>query len=293
MTKKDLCIFSILMTILILFLVSIGVYIRYNYWYASKLYHAIHDNAYAKNNEEIDKLLRQNGNINSYNAPIFLYKILSVANAAVETPLTTACHHNNYEAVKRLLEKGADPNKFLEGGWSPMEATLVCPNYPKDRSFDKLEILKLLLEYGADVDSRGSRETALFRTLNYYDNEYALEIVKTLIDAGAKMTNDYNKSILNQACIYGSHEMIQYLIEERGLDLNHQDNFGLTPLMEAILHKNLPFSTIEYLIAQGSDINIKDSKGKTALDYAKERGDMVGEQIVDLLERVRAINDSE
>ena len=65
------------------------------------------------------------------------------------TPLMEACHASNYEAVKILLEHGADVNARDYCGETPLIYVV------KSEGHGQSEIVKLLLEYGADKNISG------------------------------------------------------------------------------------------------------------------------------------------
>lgn len=54
-------------------------------------------------------------------------------------------------------------------------------------------------------------------------------------------------------------------------DVNHQDELGRTPLLTCAYHNNRT-DLIQFLIANGADIEISDENENTALHYAAIRG---------------------
>ena len=111
------------------------------------------------------------------------------------------------------------------------------------------------------------------------------EIVELLVKAGAKG----RRTILIEASRGGRKKILKLLIEaiEEKEDLNIQDCDGQTALINAY-HCHCFFlderaEIMEILINAGADRNIKDNKGKTALDYAKEERDR-HQKIVELLD---------
>ena len=73
----------------------------------------------------------------------------------VKIPLVEACYYRNIQAVSVLLNNGADPNFFLNGRMSPIEAALWNgPAGPIDEK--SLVILKMLIDAGADVNLHAS-----------------------------------------------------------------------------------------------------------------------------------------
>ena len=74
-------------------------------------------------------------------------------------PLVEACYHRNVQAVTVLLENGADPNRFFDGQWSPLEAAMLHGPV----SEESYQIARLLLDHGADPNLHGGDETLLDR----------------------------------------------------------------------------------------------------------------------------------
>jgi ankyrin repeat protein len=71
--------------------------------------------------------------------------------------LKNAIYHSPISFIRALLEIGADPNPEDHSGFAPLIAALTCsqsqPGSPGRP--DVLEILQLLLSFGADTDQRG------------------------------------------------------------------------------------------------------------------------------------------
>ncbi|KAF2651686.1 ankyrin, partial [Lophiostoma macrostomum CBS 122681] len=64
------------------------------------------------------------------------------------TPLGWASEMGSTESAKKLLEAGADPNVFEHDGWSALHWAARNGH---------LDVLKLLLSYGARTEVRDSR----------------------------------------------------------------------------------------------------------------------------------------
>lgn len=74
-----------------------------------------------------------------------------------EIILEYAIYHSPLDFIRELLELGADPDYADHAGFPSLIATLTCG----DRA-DMHDVLKLLLEHGADVNQRGVNDyTAL------------------------------------------------------------------------------------------------------------------------------------
>jgi uncharacterized protein len=83
-----------------------------------------------------------------------------------------------------LLEIGADPNPEDHSGFPPLIAALSCsrsrPGSPARN--DMLDILKLLLQFGADPNQRGIND---YTPLHMAVSERNLPTVELLLEAGA------------------------------------------------------------------------------------------------------------
>ena len=129
-----------------------------------------------------------------------------------------------------------------------------------------LEIIKLLLKNGANVNEKDKYNTGL--TLLMKASIYGhLEIVKLLIQNYANI-NEKNVdgwSSLMVVSMYGKLKIANFLLQNCA-DINQRDNNGLTSLMYASIHKN--FEIVKLLVENGANINIKDNNGYTALLHA-------------------------
>lgn len=100
-------------------------------------------------------------------------------------------------------------------------------------------------------------------------------------------TNSEGRTLLSKLCMFRPH--ISKLLEQfkdvlpillkHGLDINHQDKFGMTAL-HLILDRNTSYSDVttkcvEMLIKSGADPRIEDNNGKLPLDYAESSIDDV------------------
>ena len=72
---------------------------------------------------------------------------------------------------------------------------------------------------------------------------------------------------LNLAISKGDLAKVQQLVGI-GVNVNHKDERGKTPLMYAILYKQTEI--VSYLIKKGADYRAEDSNGLTILDYAEK-----------------------
>lgn len=141
--------------------------------------------------------------------------------------------------IKKMLDKGADPNWVINNtprarmrGGSPrivFATAIMRAAFSAD-----LELVRLLLEYGADPHIKSS------------DNETTLAAA-----AGLGWVHGFHKDRAREDRL----EIIKILVE-MGADVNWQDNYGISPLMVAGNLGDIPI--IQYLIDQGADLGAYD-----------------------------------
>lgn len=119
--------------------------------------------------------------------------------------LVDSTYNNNLEAVKLLLEYGADPNYEYEG-FTPL---IVAA----DEGYN--EILITLIEAGADVNQTGW-STPLIRAIVSGHTDIVEELIKHGADVNLMPTDGY--SPLNEAEYYGNTEIINLLIQAGAKD---------------------------------------------------------------------------
>lgn len=215
------------------------------------------------------------------------------------TPLMHAAAFGSVEAVRILLDAGAEPNAkdafgataLLWAAGDPEKARILVEhgadvNAQTTRGrtplifaaahAGNLETVRLLLAKGADVkasDSEGS--TALLAAAQADD----MDSVKLLLGHGADARNSdlAGFTAIHHAAGNGNVEMMRLLLS-RGADVNAANTFGgevkfgpialrkLTPLMQATPHGSP--EVIGTLLKAGANVNAQDSRGMTPLMFA-------------------------
>jgi ankyrin len=187
--------------------------------------------AAARNNIEVVKVLLD------YNADI------NIADNLDATPLHYSSHLGNLEITRLLLNNGADINASGEVG-TPLLVAASClydlyytPNWDEIES-QKIAILKILLEKGANINVRNSE--------------------------GA--------TPLHQAAGGGSANIVKWLIEN-GAEVNALDNKLQTPLHCTATYAGYKGEeVVKILLGNGADPSIKNIDGKTARFLAVSNG---------------------
>lgn len=171
------------------------------------------------------------------------------------TPLMYAATVGSPEAMKLLLDKGADANAANAFGstalmWSATDITKV----------------RLLLDRGAGVNaaSKQGRTALLLAAMS----DGSADIVRLLLAKGAnpKAADKLNVTTLTAAAMGNDTETLRLLINT-GVDVNAAASLqsvaaivGENPLLNAAINGNL--EAVKLLLAKGADVNAAGSKDK-------------------------------
>jgi ankyrin repeat protein len=226
------------------------------------------------------------------------------------TPLLMAIINGHFDLAKTLLEKGANPNTTSTQGVGPLYGVLNIewapkalypqPQAHKQQKLGYLELLKLLIDKGADVNARVKMKvwysgysfdlsgvdeigaTPLWRAA------YASDIaaMRLLVAAGA----DPNLPTMKPAGRARFGDMLdpREVRDNSGLPQIPIGGPSVTPLHAAAgvgygegfganSHRFAPtgmLAAVKYLVEElGADVNAADHEGNTALHHAAARGD--------------------
>jgi ankyrin len=212
------------------------------------------------------------------------------------TPLLTAVNNRNYRVAQLLIERGADVNLANKGGWTPLylatdNRNIEGGDYPVPKAdLDHLEIIRLMLEKGARPDTRVKDNTltrtiftmqwffedgatAFIRAAQSGDTELMSLLLKYGADPKAVTANGDNaltaaagigwvEGVTYERSVKENLEAIRMLLD-LGVDPNHANNEGRTPLMGAALKGRS--DVVQLLVDRGADLAAKD-KGSRDTD---------------------------
>lgn len=175
------------------------------------------------------------------------------------TALNFALWNNQVEAVKLLLELGADPNATNNQGDTPLENSVRKGDY---------ETTKILLEHGADPNARLMLDNKGMYPLTVACVYYRFNLVPLLLQHGAASSinnrDDGGNTALYYAAAYNQLETAKILISA-GANVNIAQEDGITPLHQAAWRG---FSKmVKLLIRSGANMGLKTLSGKTPIMY--------------------------
>jgi ankyrin repeat protein len=218
-----------------------------------------------------------------------------------QTALYYAVESDRVDAVRVLLEFGADPHKknwdstpFERATYSTKEiVALIISNdrspgsnvsnkakeeMLRSASFSGyLSIVRELIPQGVDIDAQ---ESGGWTALMYAAAKGNLDIFQILLAAGADINikDRSGETALSKAAYWGHLEIVNLLLSA-GAEVNGIDNEeGSAPLMNAIYFGRVQI--VETLLAAGANPKLRDKNGKTAIEIAIEHQKL---EIADLL----------
>ena len=172
---------------------------------------------------------------------------------SLRAPLREAVERGDLARIEQLIAQGADVNRRPS-----LLLAALRPGYDRD-------VVKLLLENGADVDERSFWS---YTTLYFAVKNRDTELVKMLLVHGVNVNAFGNRQVLHLAASNGDVAMAQLLIA-KGADVNARDLYKRTPLHAAAAKGNTALA--ELLLANGADVTARDSRGETPLRLATRR----------------------
>lgn len=262
---KKTIIFLMVSIIGVVFLLNISVH--NNYIFAYQMNKAIENNDYQK----AERLIKSsNADIDS--VPYTNFIILAVTERSVYSPLETAIIHGNLDILRLLIQHGASVNRKKDPDFgrdlqSPLTLAALST------SANRLEMIKLLVEYGADINFEVYGSNAMAKSVMREANDN-IEIIEFFESLGVPLERKYSDgSLLHIACYEGNSAVIRYLVK-RGLDVNEKNSYGSSALISLIYSRETRIEDLIFLIENGADKSIVNNEGLTAFDIAIEHEEL-------------------
>nr|ADD82928.1 transient receptor potential cation channel subfamily A member 1 [Python regius] len=213
------------------------------------------------------------------------------------TAILLACYKDNPEALKLLIERGADICKANHMGTMPIHAAAfsgskICmemvikqaeklghspeshinsldnarnsPLHLAVQSRD-LEMIRMCIEYGAQVDLKQNDKCT---ALHFAATQGATEILKLMISSYTgevsliNVVDGKKETLLHRAALFDHCEMAEYLIS-MGAHIDSVDTEGRTPLLLATSCGS--WKLVNLLLSKGANLELKDHLGRNFL----------------------------
>jgi ankyrin len=202
----------------------------------------------------------------------------NVKGEAGVTPLMAAVFGNDPVIVKQLLELGADVRAREEGSEATalhyacqsdplVQAMGEGPDAPSREQVSEatgwhyevdnaVEIARLLLEYGADIEARDMAEAT---PLLIASMQGVGEVAELLIDKGADVGahDHFERTVLMLSVLGGDLGLMQLLVE-KGVDVRATDAKGANALWTAVRAGRTEM--IRYLLSRGASVSIESDE---------------------------------
>ena len=203
------------------------------------------------------------------------------------TPLFIACEEGHFKVTELLIEKGANVNLQMDDGQTTLlialdrgheeVAKLLIKNgvqvdvkyegasplyYASNRKW--VEVVDMLIKNGAPVDVQYNGSSSLYIA----SSKGHVDVAKVLLDNGAKVDLQYNGSSPLCIATWLGHIEVVKLLLERGAKVDLIYN-SQSPLMIACQEGQTAVAKV--LLDHDADTYLRNNKGQTALEIAKEK----------------------
>jgi ankyrin repeat protein len=181
------------------------------------------------------------------------------------TPLLIACiGYGQYENIKFLIDKGADP---LAKRWGAETALM------RAAQFGDTMTIHLLISKGVDINTHPWGFTALMYATRFANWPCVFSLLYN--GADANIADNANQSPLLWAAELNNMEAVKVLLKQTK-NINTIDSLkGMTPLMWATYNEHDNPRIIQAFLDKGALVNIKAKDGSTALSWALKKGNTV------------------
>jgi ankyrin repeat protein len=192
--------------------------------------------------------------------------------------LKEAAWKGDAATVLALIKKGADVQwrDPADNGKTPLTKCILL---------GKLDMVKLLVEHGADINyPDGSNRYPVYFCHAQRDKKKAIEMLEFVLSKGGNKDLNREPGMLVSLCDHemGPPELIPILVKA-GADPNLNFKQKQTNALGAAIQAKKPELRLAYvkaLIENKADVNFKDRKGMSPLSWAKKVGD---KDVIDLL----------
>lgn len=181
--------------------------------------------------------------------------------------LIKAVEENNLTLVKEILQdKNYDKDERNNQG----ESALLIATHE-----NQIKIAQALITVGADVNLQDHIQDSPYL---YAATQGKTEILKFMMENSTPDQTVFNRfggNGLIPAAEKGHLDNVRLLLADDSVDIDHQNNYGYTALIEAVALRDgseIYQEILQELVNHGANQTLRDNYGKTAEDYAKELG---------------------
>lgn len=182
--------------------------------------------------------------------------------------LAAAVEKGQLDEAQAAIEQGAEVNAVGQHGMAPLFWALAKQN---------IDGFRFLLEQGADpnivVDLpkhfQDRQAGAMEMAAQLEDSSYLRSLLEHGGDPNTIVNSRWDTPLLYRAIMSRRPDNVRLLLEF-GADVNHRDNAGKTPLIEAVTARMFEMALL--LLRSGADPTIENQWGNTPADLVMQFG---------------------
>ena len=208
--------------------------------------------------------------VHKKHAPI----VVNMSNGCKHTPLHIAVSLNQPEAVRELIDAGADPFKFDVYGNSSFHIAASRGN---------AECLSVLINYVTGVNATGKMPFDLCPDVFNFDGKTPIHLsIETdgvfeccglLVRGGADLNGQEElegNTLLHYSVINNNLSLCRYLLSHYGreIDIDAVTHSGDTPLFLALVNSRIDIAAS--LVSSGASVDIPNSTGQTVENLCED-----------------------
>ena len=180
--------------------------------------------------------------------------------AGGRTPLMNAALYVNFQAVKNLIKRGADPSLVDNGGWNSLHFAAKGGD---------TDIIALIHSHLLKI---GSKTGEGYTPLMVAAFSGKLNAVEWFLEKGATVNcvDNTRWNTLHYAAQGGDTDIIS-LIHIHLPNIESKTGEGCTPLMVAVFYGKL--HALQWFLEKGAAVTCEDNRGWNTLHYAAQGGD--------------------
>lgn len=194
---------------------------------------------------------------------LMLWSFLGIAAAASDPgkDLIEAARRGQMDKLDALIKQGVDVNSADKDGYTALMRAIFSA---------KADVVEALIKAGANVNLTNTKgQSAAFLALDNGIGDIRPEIILLLANAGV----DFSKEIVRSepAIIHAANTLNSKTVRallQAGVDPNTKSKKGKAVIFYAAENANMPegVEMIAGLVSKKADVNVKDDKGRTALE---------------------------
>lgn len=184
--------------------------------------------------------------------------------------LLVSCSRDVKSEKEEPIEEGTTMSQLVESQNERGETELLIAVHNND-----VEVAKELIDQGANVNIQDNISDSPYLYAGAQGRTAILEYMIKNADIDHSVYNRFGGNAIIPAAEKGHLDAVKLLVNVDGEEIDHQNNFGYTALIEAVAltdGSEVFQEIVQVLVDAGANKGLKDNNGKTALDYAIDYG---------------------